>query len=250
MAAKDNTGVAPVNLVRTTNDYGIFQHLPGNRHVNPKLVRQLMDSFREKPQLIYARPILLNESNQMVDGQHRFEALQRCEMKVPYMVVPGLTINDARLLNALQRSWSLADFAYSFAETEGGKFARFVELMEEYKMPPRSLLLYATGTEAGARVSADFRLGIYEPRSDKEMLNDLDRLTDYEPYNRFWNEQAFALAVYHLLYTEGYDHIRMMRKLAENGGMMQKRAGVRDYLRDLEEIYNRNVPRNNFVRFI
>lgn len=249
MSYKEDLLELPPNIVQTTTDYTMFRRLPGNREVRPALVHELIRSFTDKPQLITARPILLNESYQVVDGQHRLEALKRCDKAVPYMVVPQLTVADARLLNALQRSWSLTDFVRSFAETEGGKFMELVDLMDEYKLPPRVLIIYASGKHGNYVSMQRFRMGYYDPRPYEDIVEDLDRLREFEPYQKSWNEQAFAIAVVKLLRHEKYDHQRMLRKLRAHG-VLQHHSASREYLRDLESVYNTNTPAENFVRFL
>lgn len=239
------------NVIQETKDYDIFKRLPGNRPVSKDLVRDLIRSFTDKPQLIVARPILVNEYFQVVDGQHRKEALMIMKRPIPYMVVPKLTISDARLLNALQRSWGLIDFARSYAETNGGDYQRFIDLMGEYHLPPRTLLMYCVGADTGGgKYSTDFRLGKFKPLPWGHTQGWLDSLSQFGPYLKQWNEQSFALAIVRLLRREDYDHSRMLRKLELWGGRLTHRSGAIDYMRDLETIYNSNNPGGKYTRFV
>src|SRR5260221_10017100 len=131
-------------VIQKTTDYKMFNRLVGNRTKHEILIQQLMESFSEKPQLRVARPVLLNEKYEMIDGQHRLEASTRLKIPVYYMVVPGLTVDDARLLNALQRTWNIMDYAKSFAETGHPKYRYFMNLIKEYELTPGIMLKYKT----------------------------------------------------------------------------------------------------------
>jgi hypothetical protein len=241
------------NVIQETKDYDIFKKLPGNRTLSKGLIRDLIHSFTDKPQLIFARPLLVNEYFQVVDGQHRQAALMSIGHSIPYMVVPKLTVRDARLLNALQRSWTLEDFARSYAETDGGVYQQFVDLMDKYHLPPRTLLSYTTGMTSGSEhISTKFRTGEYKPRPMYDTQAWIDKLTEFAPYNRHWNEQSFATAVAQLLARDDYDHERMIRKL-ESSGPLIHRSAVKDYLRDLESVYNTQNPASSggrYTRFV
>jgi len=240
------------NVIQETKDYDIFKKLPGNRKTNTHLINDLIRSYIDKPQLIVARPLLLNELSQVVDGQHRLEALMRTGKPVPYMVVKGLTVSDARLMNSLQRTWTLEDFARSYAETEGAgnPYQQLVKYMEEYNLPPRVLITYTTGSVGGSETSRKFRHGDYKPRDERVTQAWLDKLTEFAPYMKKWNEQAFAVAASKLFTLESYDHERMIRKLHDSDARLVHRSGVTDYLRDLETIYNANNPAGRYLRFV
>lgn len=239
------------NIIQETKDYDIFKRMPGNRAISKDLVKDLIRSFTEKPQLVIARPILVNEFFQVVDGQHRKEALVILGRSIPYMVVPKLTINDARLLNALQRSLDLIDFARSYAETNGGDYQKFLDLLDEYHIPPKTMLMYCMGVAGGGgRYGHDFRMGNFKPRDWGYTQEWIDCLSQFEPYLKQWNEQSFALAILRLLCREDYDHDRMLRKLEIYGGRLTHRSGALDYMRDLETIYNSNNPGGKYTRFV
>lgn len=238
------------NVIQETTDYDIFRRLPGNRALHEGLVQQLMESFSEKPQLMIARPLLVNEHMQIIDGQHRKAACERLGKKVYYMVVPELTATDARLLNALQKSWTLMDYAQSFAEEGRPEYLRFMELRKEFPVPPAVMLEYTTasGTRHGA-VRHAFRIGNYEPQDEDITLSFLNDLRSFQPYLAAWYDNGFAKAALRLFKMVDYDHDRMLKKLEAYGPLIHRGAAA-DYLRDMEAVYNKGVQIGNHVRFI
>lgn len=238
------------NVIQETENYDIFKRLPGNRAVHEGLVQQLMESFSEKPQLMIARPILVNEKMQIVDGQHRKTAAERLGKRIYYMVVPGLTTTDARLLNALQKNWTLMDYAQSFAEEGRPDYLRFMELRKEFPIPPAVMLEYTTasGTRHDA-VRHAFRIGNYEPQDEDITMSFLNDLRSFQPYLASWYDNGFAKAALRLFKMVDYDHDRMLKKLETYGPLIHRGAAA-DYLRDMEVIYNKGVSIGNHVRFL
>ena len=82
-----------INEVYETNDYSQFKFLNNNRDISTKHVNKLIKSMKEK-RLI--SPILINESGQIIDGQHRFEAQKNLGFPVPYIVQKGYGEKEAQ----------------------------------------------------------------------------------------------------------------------------------------------------------
>lgn len=232
--------------VLETSDYTVFQPLPHNRRIVENHVRDLVQSMEERPHLRPARPILLNEQMQIIDGQHRVEASRRLKITVFYMVVPGLTIADARLLNALQRTWSLLDYAESYASDGHKEYVKFMERHEQYKMPASALASYMTA-RLDDRMRMKFKTGQFKTAEDKIINDYLAKLEDFSQYTKRWNEERFAMAVFHLITNDKYDHRRMLSKL-ENTRIVPQPSRL-EYLRELEDIYNTDLPLKSRVRF-
>ena len=79
-----------------TNDYSMFVSMKHNRNISEAHIQRLMKSMSEKQ---YPVPIVVNEKNEIADGQNRFEAIKALSLPVYYMVIPGLTIEDVKRLN-------------------------------------------------------------------------------------------------------------------------------------------------------
>lgn len=236
------------NIIQETSDYKMFEHLQHNRHLTEQHVLHLMQSMTAKPHLRPARPILINELNQIIDGQHRFEAEKRCKRSVFFMLVPGLTIDDARLLNALQRTWSLLDYAISYADEGRVPYVRFMRYLEEYKIPPAALAELMSNQSSSMRVN--FKIGKFEPREYKEIDNALEALTDFsEATDKKWYlEQRFVRAFGSMYFDEGYDHKKMLQKMGKE--KIPRQSERLDYLRIFEGIYNKNVDYGKWQRFL
>ncbi len=235
------------NVTQTTDEYSKFKFLKHNRRILHNHVLHLMKSIDLRPHLGPARPILVNEKFEVIDGQHSLEARKRLKTIVYYMIVKGLTIADARILNALQRTWSLIDYAESFASEGHKEYQLFLELQDQYKLPAAALVILMTNHQYND-IRIRFKTGEFIIGKREEIQARLDKLEDFSEAVKTWRESAFMMAVWNLLKIDGYDHERMMKKLG--GGITVLRQPDRmSYLRELEDIYNRDIPMGSRTRF-
>lgn len=119
--------------VQFTNQYDLFRVMGANRMINKSHVQQLIDSIEERPNTIKYSPILVNENMYVIDGQHRLEALKELKMPVYFIVGKGLTVEDARLMNATMQNWSPMDFARSYAEGGNKHYKDYLYVRSRFK---------------------------------------------------------------------------------------------------------------------
>lgn len=234
--------------IQETTDLSIFKSLPHNRPVVQSHVIRLAGSMSTRPHLRPARPVLVNEKYQVIDGQHRLKASELNGQSVYFMVVEELTIDDARLLNALQRTWSLLDYAYSYASSKIPAYVQFVKNYEARELPPSVILEFMTNS--GSKARSNFRLGIIEPIAQDTVAVNLNKLEQIlEEFPKASTPYIVAAAFSKILRTEGYDHNRMIQKIKRSSPQAQPSRV--DYVRELERIYNADVPFNgpSYVRF-
>jgi hypothetical protein len=235
--------------IEETDNYDMFKPLPHNRPVVQSHVARLMTSMAERPHLRPARPVLVNDKYQVIDGQHRLRASELNGQSVYFMVVDGLTIDDARLLNALQRTWSLLDYAYSYASSKVPAYIQFVKTYEARELPPSVIMEYMMSTK-GTRKQHEFRIGQMEAVDQKALDQKLDQLEQVlAEFPKAATPYVVSMAYLAASKNEYYDHARMMRKITSTKPAPQ--ADRIGYIRELERIYNADVPFNgpSYLRF-
>ena len=90
-----------------SRSYEKFSFYQTNRIINYAHVKRLMASI-----LTYGllEEITINEFWQIIDGQHRFEALKALDMPIIAKVKVGATEENVIPLNIVRRGWSLQDY--------------------------------------------------------------------------------------------------------------------------------------------
>ncbi len=237
----------PVQAVHTTTDYKQFQNLFANRNVNKRHVQRLIKSFSDNPNLVPTRPILVNEKMEVIDGQHRLEACRALGLPVYYTVGKGLGVDSAQLMNALQKGWSLLDYARSYAAAGNLQYQTFLDLHDEYPISLTTLLAYCVGREQ-SNIGNIFRRGDFRIMKDKALLRErLDMLAEYGTRFNEWTHHNFCRAAHVAMRVPGYEHERMMRKLEMY--QLKRQPSRVEYLRELETAYNFHEPDTNKLRF-
>lgn len=224
--------------INQTTDYLQFSFLNANRDLVEGHLDRLDKEFEEYGNITKVSPITVNEHMQVIDGQHRLEVCTRRKLTVYYIVTPGLTIKDAQRINVTQRRWSPDDYAKSYA-TEGNKdYQMYIQLKEDYSAPHIMVLEAAHGGADHKGMHRDFLDGNFEIDDLEVTKGLLDVYTTVKDLTHI-REASFYRALWRVSRVEGYEHKRMIQKLAQFGEQLYKPfASTGDNMRQLEEIYN------------
>ena len=234
--------------VAKTSDYTRFKTIVGNRPTNPAHINRLMRSIEENPHLIEANPILINNKWEIIDGQHRFEALKRLAQPVFYYQLDDYTLKDVLTLNTSSKNWSLIDYANSFALQGKKAYIIYLKYIEMYGLgktiTAQLLMLDKTYTTEGFKTG---KLQITDLKKTDRLIADFMEISDF--FSEFYNTKSFTLAYLRVWLNPKYKHADFMAKLPKYHTKMQARNKVMDYIRDFEEIYNTQVSELESVRF-
>lgn len=228
--------------VEESDDYDQFVNLPGNRMVGAKHVKQLMKKMEAEGNLTQLFPIIVNERMEVIDGQHRLEALRQLGWPVFYEVKKGLTIDTVQALNTGVQNWTWFDYAWSFAQQGNEQYQRFLNMWEYLNLPFTLIQYYATnGAEAGHK-SGKFSAGEFEFADQTECFKLLKQYKEISEAADHGTGQ-FARALFDVMRLPDYDHKRMVSKMSKFGSNLLKGYTNRtDYLRAIEDVYNTYVP--------
>lgn len=234
-------------VVQKTNDYGLFKYIESNRTISKPHVQHLIQSFENNPHLVQTRPILVNEKMEIIDGQHRLQACMALRIPVYYVVATGTDIESAQLMNALQKGWGLMDYARSYAMNGKNEYREFLRLQEEYPIASTILMLYCVGRDQN-KINVKFKRGEFHMMEDRKVIEKhLGMLEDFSEVLPFWRDYNFGKAVHDIILVPGYDHERMIRKL--KGLPIKRQVSRLDYIRELEDAYNKHMEADKTVRF-
>jgi hypothetical protein len=112
-----------------TRNYERFKFVESNRDINDNNVNKIEQSILE---IGIQVPIVVNDNYEIIEGQHRFVALRRNKLVVPYIIS---TSASEKYIARLQESkkWNAVDFCRSLA-TKGNIDCQIsLELAEEWQ---------------------------------------------------------------------------------------------------------------------
>lgn len=118
--------------IYVTSNYEMFKRLKGNRDVDIKRVEKIKKSINDVGYV--TSPILINEKNEIIDGQGRYEALKELGMPIEYIVQEGIGIKECVSMNVNQTNWTTKDYIKTYAERKFDSYVYFQKLQEEFPL--------------------------------------------------------------------------------------------------------------------
>lgn len=228
--------------VYVTDDFSIFKHLTGNRHLSFAQVKRLAESIKKNPLLTLNNPVIVNEKMEIIDGQHRLQAHKNLKeagqhFPVHYVVQEGLTLMEARIMNSSQKPWNVRDYARAYAADGNKNYKLFLEFDERFKLNATvSIVLLTDSFKANA---VDFRAGKLEVKDYKRACEIAEQLLEVAQYYHNWPHQAFARSFYKIAKHPAYKHSRMLSQIKEyNSGLNGVPQRMAELVPALNMVYN------------
>lgn len=232
--------------LHTTKEYGRFTTLKGNRKINKNHVRQLKRLIQKNGNLSDKFPIKVNGGGDVLDGQHRLQALKELDLPVTYEVVRDADISTVRAINLGNRNWDWRDMAESFSKLGNSEYTWFLQYVDDYELPFLVALSFCDNPASRGH-DGRFNQG-YLNIEDKELA--VKRAEHYREVKDLTSiaGKDFAFALRLISLNGDYDPERMIKKLGERADTLPLKATRLDFARALEEIYNYNMGETNRVR--
>lgn len=238
-------------IVQKTFDYKLFKLLDQNRDVNPLHVRALERSMTIKA---IDQPIIVNQHFEIIDGQHRFQARMNLGLHIPFIVIPGATIEDVKILNATNRTWSKMDYLEAYIKEGKEPYIVLKKFMDDYNfsLPTAEALLTMNssgtnnksylrdkstnshtpikGFQEGKLEIVDFPLATKVAKALVVMRKSFEQAKD----------TRFARALQICCQIQGFELSRFLHKfnLRIEANDVKHQASILDYINEFERIYN------------
>lgn len=222
--------------VQKTQDYTLFKRIEGNRVVSNPHVNRLKHAMEEDPSTITYNPIIVNEKFEVIDGQHRLEAMQALDLPVHYIKVGGLDLGVVQRLNSVAKQWTPMDYAKSFRELGNESYRLYIEFKLEFKFNHAILLKYLSPDDYVTNNM--FKQGKFRVEDRAKAWKYCSYLRDFCEYYDRAKLRNQASGFFYLIRSEQYDHKRMLQKLKQHAHRIQEQKSPVDYAREFERIYN------------
>lgn len=228
------------------DDYSVFKKMPENRSVTEQRKNTILASISEKEVL---NPILVNEFNQIVEGQGRFEALRELQRPIKYIEVENATPEDCRRLNRANQNWKKQDYAESYSKAGNSNYTRLLAASKMTGLSITTVLIYSgcqsmlrnnvNRTTAGYNAFEEGKLvftdeDVQEVQRVAGLVKEInDSLLNEGPQSKY-----FSRAVQIVITTPGYDHKRMIRNCEKLRSTFVLAGQLERQLKEFERIYN------------
>ena len=156
--------------IQQTTNYKKFSLHNKNRLVSWKKVDRLAEAMM-KNNLLHLYPIIINEKNEILDGQHRFEAAKLAKCVIYYIISKnGYDIENVAESNSFQKGWNVGDYIRYWSKCGKPEYEKVVALAKKYDMSPVSI----TSLVYTQKVNEKIKLGEFVLQDEdriKEVLN-------------------------------------------------------------------------------
>ncbi len=227
-------------VIYSTADYKRFKFIDGNRFVSEKKVENLIKIINDGLDILKYAPIIVDNDYNIIDGQHRYHVCLKLKRSVCYIIAPSKNVSEIAKINTAMDKWKLTDYLDSYVTIMNPDYMELEQFMEKYGFSIGvSLALLGRGKAAdGGTMLARFKNGYFKIKDRDEANRIAGLLMDYKKYTELFSQRPFVRAINQLILHENYDHKKMMEKLAQSKIVLEKKQTPKDYVMQLEKIFN------------
>ena len=150
-----------------TNNYEMFKFLDLNRSLNRNVINALKNSITKNGYI--GSPILVNNSYEIIDGQHRFVALKEMGLEVPYEIVDA-SYSAIIDLNTTQHNWDAQDYVNFYCEKDHNQhYLRLRRLCKELNTSVTNILDMSLGKRTSGQDFLRIKRGLLVLTIDDEL---------------------------------------------------------------------------------
>lgn len=237
--------------INSTKRYDQFKTTIGNRLINKEHLLSLKKSIQRRNLLQYT-PIIVNADNEVIDGQHRLQAARSLNTEIYFLKANGLKLEDVIILNTSSKQWRFDDYLQSYIDQGFDQYKQIRKFAEKHHVSVSNAVAILSA-QPNLRLSAkyrDFKQGKFEVVDIDHAEEFAQRLREVAIYTteNTWKDREFMRALHSVLYDDdNVEYDSFLRKLQSYPKPIFRSRTTREYLRQLEDIYNQNLIKK--VRF-
>lgn len=248
LSANDDFG----GVYFSTYDYGKFSFLKGNRAISAAHVKELVKAFKEEG--YHLTIITVNHKGQIIDGQHRWEAIKALAaegivLPIYYVIDPKATLTTCIAVNSHSRNWPFRAYVDAGAVEEDNpnreSYIMLQALCNEYKNSvPETVIASICSGEWNHKTRWDdikrqnFKIA-YKPTRIRAKLNLLTRFRDCRCQFPVYENAARALffILQFLKKNEKTLHNKIIALKNNNKTKTFKFDNVPDVVAEMEKVF-------------
>lgn len=233
------------NTIKQTTDYKMFKYIKGNRPILKNKVEKLKEQYDQGQNLFPFCPVLVNQQNYVIDGQHRITACQELKLPVYYIVVPDMNLYQIAKLNNTFSKWKNSDFLNCYIKTGNKNYIILKEFIENNKIGFTSAIRLLANNDVenphmvGGHIDELFRNGSFEVKFLKEAESLLQKANDYKDIIIDISNRTFLHSLQKMLACQEYNHSEIVQKLKRNNESINKQYSWKDYVYEIENRFNK-----------
>lgn len=233
----------PSYQVHTTKDYSMFKPIEGNRNKNLLHVNRLKASMQDH---YLFTVIIVNEQYQIIDGQHRFDAIKDLNLPLNYVIINGYGLKEVQKLNANSSNWSTTDYLEAYCNLGCVDYIKLADFMRKYKLSVQIAAcimldssIPTTSIKAGQGFEF-FKHGTFKvtDKQEKAAHKFMEMLLLFEPYFASFKTRSFVFALMRLMENKDFAITELLQKVKIQPTALQPCSSINQMVSLIEEIYN------------
>ena len=219
--------------VRYTTDYSKFVEMQDNRDTDDKHIAELVVNIRKRGQL---QPILINEKNQVLDGQSRLKACKLLGIPVMYLLSYKTTIKDVILINTTQKSWVNLDYLKCFSHENHWnhlEYRKINKFKKDYPIKFDVIIFLLSGkflNSSSGNYMKEFQLGNFEVSDLEKAQRQGARLLKIKAFApRLVQVGKFVRAFFIVATCADFSYATAYNQLEKNFGMFERATNQDDW---------------------
>jgi hypothetical protein len=222
--------------VHTSKDYTLFSSLKGNRTINKLHLKRLKKSMTDN---YLFTVITVNENYQIIDGQHRFNAIRELELPVNYVICKGYGLKEIQVLNQNSKTWNADDYLTGYCNLGNKHYMKYKEFKNRYGFGHNETMSMLTGyTSGNGSVIDDFRRGNFRITHLKEARAKADKICLFKDLYKGYKRRAFIYALLELMDKDQFEFTEFLSKVKLQPSALTDCKDREQYISLIEEIYN------------
>lgn len=237
--------VANKYQVHTTTDYSLFKPIDGNRNKNLQHINRIKKSMMQS---YLFTAIIVNEYFEIIDGQHRFDAIVDLKLPLNYIVLDGYGLDEVHILNQNAKVWNADDYMNGYCELGYLDYLRYREFKTKYSLGHNETATLLSGSTSKQLVDI-FYTGCFKIKDYDRAVTIIEKILMLEPYYSGVRRRAFIYAMVSLLSNPAFEFTEFLQKLKLQPTVMQDCTTSQNYKILIEEVYNYRRHQKVNLRF-
>lgn len=228
----------PQEILSTPN-YDMFTLHPNNRPISERRVQKRMIALK-KQNLSRYKPIMVNEKNQIIDGQHMFMACKNLGWPIYYVKAElnGKSNEAMATLNENQTQWAQTEWIEHWAKRGKEDYQLIIECAETHKVSlGLALIFVGQGHSTQDGLATDIRQGNFKKGSlSYKRIAEIHK--DFVDIFPKANNLTFTRALVHMIRYKKYDHEKDFHRIKLHREDLQLNATLDQYYKMFERMLN------------
>lgn len=217
-------------------DYSLFKPVNGNRELNQLHLDRIKKSMSENCLFTI---LYVNEKHEIIDGQHRFEALKSLGLPIHYVVLEGAGLQDVQIYNHFLKKWNSDDYLSGYCELGYPQYIAYKKFKDKYGFGHNETMSMLSGARTGnGGTYNDFITGRFRITHLKEATMTAEKIWMLNGIYDGFQRRSFVYAIVYLLTKPHFDFMEFLQKIKSQPSLLTHCNDTKQYVLLIEEVYN------------